>query len=1042
MGSKRKKVFSIAIMLVMALATIAGVFCAPTNNSADAYNKLSNSINAYSSANGYNYIDYGEYPQTLIGEVKAEYLGNNPTPNSTIGLISRLIDMYRIRSFYSSFAYPTSDTQYDWFAGFLKNFYGNSGGTIYSDIVLDGKTYSIGFDWTTKYYTFYTDVGPYPARTKFALYNKAVDYAEKYILTNGNRLRTLSDDYTVASTSINSIPISNDGKIYIYLVEPVKWKVLQAPSNQTGYVTLMADNILDGRMWMDSTSDTYTDWHYSGLRDWIDNTKSQYSPTNFTVTTVARSSDINGNNGSLLGYYKNTSNSGNYYQRYDSNLKGIDDAYVVTRLEWDAVESGRFSLYVYHRGYGGDRTLRGNLDQVLSRDGSIDSSYYSLWGYEAHSESYSSWSSSYWINYSAGHHFIEFKHIKDYTASYSNEYSYFTFYYAPNNDASVTAPYNRSGGGSTWRNSYDGSPLHIDTAYRGNSFLQRLAPQDDKNSNGFIEINPSTYSYLTNDMMYERASYVVLPALTAQGGELSTTNSSNGLRDKPSGSSVYNYETKATDYAKMTGITTYNGDYGEYWLSSCQTSGGYSYVGSAGINQNVSGSAVKGIVPIIRLSLNSFATYAMDYSGGYYRMQGAGDLQMISSNGTTSSPVIVGDAPDSYKTDNNYSLVHTQSVSNIASNAKINATFEPTLSDDNYDVFRLDYSNVPNGGVILIKFFVNNDSSQGYVTPITTKIEGNSGTTYVKAPVKIGLFTSNRFYYLRDDTNQLYYINDSIIKTEELAVYVDPDATVDGSGWDIDHPCKFLQTALDKVGDGGTIITLKALTRENMLQISDNPVRYKGGYTSAYYDSSYTVNGVSKTSSVVNDRGIKVTIKRNGPGKIFDLNQLYVITIDNFIIDGQNYESDEPLVSCKYTSTSGRYWIYFNNTTIKNYNGIGSDSALHIDWCASNGVRYSDKAPLVQLSGCKFENNVCALGDGGAVYIGAAYYLYMSSCTFTGNTAGGSGGGLYLSNRYYGLCSNNRSYYGCWIRSNTFTDNRALGGDGGGLYISEYHSSV
>ena len=1067
MKNKRNKLFGIIMVLVLGLAAMAGVFATPVAKEADAYNKLSSTIVGYDVAGTYNYVDYGEYPQTLIGEVTSSYLGDN-NPTTDIGIMSKLIDMHRTKGITNSDTYPSDNADYNLLTGLAKYFYGSSAtnsGTKYT-FEINGVSYRVSFDTTTRYYTFHDAIGSYPAMTKVATYSQVVDTIDKYYFkstTSNYGFWNYSGTERVNDASVQGRTIS-DSKVYLFKVEPIKWKVLSV-DNSTNKLTLISDSILDARTWVDDTSDSRKTFHYSGVQSWLSDMQMQYNGMKVISVENIRNIEKDGavmtgqSSASRTGYYPSvdasqweTYLSGDAYQKYGTSrtyrtnfwsINTYKNTIVVFRITFQVgTETDQSTPFIsfpfWSYFYGGEYYAISNVDEQFNAD--LDNTnaafidYYetlyntsgSVQGTYIGQHRYSSYRYPITGLTPGSTHTIDIKAVisdRDDYHSYPN-WSTSSFY------VSFGTSYTSSAGHSSnaTNSSYNYDNFYTNASNRDGGFYYRAF--NIKEQSNMYEINPYTYSYFNENMMDYRGNKVWLPSTT----EISYANrTENGL---------YQRENTATDYASMVGFQKYNGEPICLRIDNNSTKKFEGYTSLYTFSSSTTDSL--GITPMIMVDIDgskdNITWYTKDDNSGMYYMQGKDSFAPLGSNGTSGSPVRIGYAPTSSNGGNYYPLYDNRNLSSLTTGAAIIATVESGGMND--VTYKIDYSGFPQGGVILAKFFVNNDSEQGYVTPITTTVgSGGSGTTYIQAKERTGLFSSKRFYYLL--SNKLYQINDSVIE-ERTTLYVNPNAADDsGDGFTQGTAVKYFQTALDRAGNGTTIMVMSAMTRQNLLQIgysNDTGPIYKGNNSGPYalYDqTTYTYGNTTRYYSTVNDRGITVIVKRLGGGPIIAMTDLYQLTLDNFIFDGQDYAMSEPLISCQYTSHhsgNGYYNVKFQNVTIKNYVGIGTNSALTIDWVGS-GFNYYHKSPRLYFSNCNFENNSTANGNGGAVYIGAAFYLKVDGCNFANNSAGKAGGALYVGERFYGCYGDEWSYSGLILRNSQFVGNSCSDGNGGAVYL-------
>ncbi|NCU30157.1 hypothetical protein EOM60_06205, partial [Candidatus Saccharibacteria bacterium] len=294
-------------------------------NASTAQNVSLSSLAGYSNnGNTYNYVYFGEYPQTRVLKQKAKvegeanygtYTSDSESVHATIkGYIKALNETYykvylpaNPTSPYASFA----NASYVWTddAGTttqVQNFYPQE----------DYEDANVSFEARSGYYTLKVAVTAgtesYLAGSKFHTYNQTVAYYEKmgssytYVTSTGttgsgyvvapttaisagsgsrsNISNWLSDqDTTGTNSTYNKLEAS---KIYLFVVEPIKWKIL---ANDGTNVTIIADTILDSANFVNWN--TYqTEWAYSDVRGWLNGgTTTSFSNSASATTTYTRS---------------------------------------------------------------------------------------------------------------------------------------------------------------------------------------------------------------------------------------------------------------------------------------------------------------------------------------------------------------------------------------------------------------------------------------------------------------------------------------------------------------------------------------------------------------------------------------------------------------------------------------------------------------------------------------------------------------------------------------------------------------------------------
>jgi len=321
-----KKIITLAVSVLYVLVGFltGGLFFATTKSSAAT--SILNAVQNYGAIESgkYSYLYLGEYPQRRVLEVTngtAEgKTGWDTFPNfcpdsvyveNTIkGYVAELNEQYYNKYLKDNTSNPyyqivadhftaanaansttTNFGTYDWENSTVLTFYPQQ----------NFETKNLYFDYKTGYYTLKTNVIypksaqnntpgeiAYSAGTKFHTYNHIVDSVSKFygfvkdgttdvvqedqyndltlitettgfIRTNENNWKMSLD---IGATSYNT---TSRGQTYIYLVEPIKWRVLSITGNNA---LLLSESILDSVAFNYNNSQG-TEWAYSIIRSWM-----------------------------------------------------------------------------------------------------------------------------------------------------------------------------------------------------------------------------------------------------------------------------------------------------------------------------------------------------------------------------------------------------------------------------------------------------------------------------------------------------------------------------------------------------------------------------------------------------------------------------------------------------------------------------------------------------------------------------------------------------------------------------------------------------
>ena len=261
------------VALVAILCMPSVIFCKAQADTSSLLGKLKNYTEGGSS---YTYVYFGEYPQSQVGSAAVD--SANLTGVDDFSVLCQLINNVRNKAT-------------DFLSCSVGDFY-PANDVAPTSFSINGNSYQISFDSVTKYYTLHTDIGStYKAGTKFHAYNQAVDTYCKY---GSNTYSYGGNSYSInidggldqqggifggfdGNDILNDGSVRiNDGKVYLYKVEPIKWRVIDTRDNNA---ILIADSILDSYNWMSSSRNPSL-YYASDIAHWLDKYDNGYTTNN------------------------------------------------------------------------------------------------------------------------------------------------------------------------------------------------------------------------------------------------------------------------------------------------------------------------------------------------------------------------------------------------------------------------------------------------------------------------------------------------------------------------------------------------------------------------------------------------------------------------------------------------------------------------------------------------------------------------------------------------------------------------------------------
>lgn len=326
--SKSKNILSFLVGLMCGLAclvsglSVGGARPLTAHAATDANGVAAASLAGYNATTKkYNYVYFGEYPQTRVLEVLPDWYNfpvfserSMKVENEIKGYIAELNKTY-----YSTYL---ADAGNKYHAYYDPNYNWETTNVLRYIPMEDYANDKIAFDYKTAYYTLLVDVYSdnsktfgYPAGTKFYPYNYAFDsYIKRgatytvdplnptYTYVNGPRWDMPLDlssggyirlnDLRPYRTNMDEIIISYGayeyGDTQLLVVEPIKWRVV---ANESGKLTLMSEKVIDA-LCFNNNSNYGDSFLYSTLMVWAngyDNQKINYNPTNYQTTYFSSS---------------------------------------------------------------------------------------------------------------------------------------------------------------------------------------------------------------------------------------------------------------------------------------------------------------------------------------------------------------------------------------------------------------------------------------------------------------------------------------------------------------------------------------------------------------------------------------------------------------------------------------------------------------------------------------------------------------------------------------------------------------------------------
>lgn len=318
--SKSKKILSFFVGLMCGLAclvsglSVGGARPLTAHAATDANGVAAASLAGYNATTKkYNYVYFGEYPQTRVLEVLPDWYNfpvfserSMKVENEIKGYIAELNKTY-----YSTYL---ADAGNKYHAYYDANYNWETTNVLRYIPMEDYANDKIAFDYKTAYYTLLVDVYSdnsktfgYPAGTKFYPYNYAFDSYIKlgatytvdplnptYTYVNGSMwdmgLDLSADfgyrrwnDFGPYIATMDEMVISSGaykyGTVQLLVVEPIKWRVL---ANQSSKVTLMSEVLIDAMVF---DKNQYSQaFAFSLLKVWLNgevNQKNYYNPKNY-----------------------------------------------------------------------------------------------------------------------------------------------------------------------------------------------------------------------------------------------------------------------------------------------------------------------------------------------------------------------------------------------------------------------------------------------------------------------------------------------------------------------------------------------------------------------------------------------------------------------------------------------------------------------------------------------------------------------------------------------------------------------------------------
>lgn len=934
----------------------------------------------------YNYIEYGRYPKTLIGEY------DTSSEDDEVRIISTLISRMHTTTYSGS----------NLSSCYVSKFFPQTSKSITHSV--GGKSYTISYDADSNYYTLGTAVGSYKAGTQIYTYNQVADvFSKDQSLFDFSTTRIddtsiggIYTDYYVVETDIdpevdpenldpeidpeidpevdpevdpentdpeNVDPIEeeeildnvryNDGKIYLFLVEPIKWRVLDKGSNNVA--TLMAEDIIDSSSWYAGDITSGETFSSSGIVNFINGMSTLF---NYSVTDQGRFNDsgvkqvdsgwvLNSN-----GYWESTNKGyhSTYVQcRVDFTIRSFDNKITIRCINY--AESN------YDFGYFSniDSTLPADRLDINGGDGG-DEYFHSFRG-----------------NSSALEQDITYDRMANGSPIPSGEHYFYVRY---RKDTSV--------------NDYNDS-LQF-------KIVSSVGTQDNYTvqffDKAFNDTEQNSVAITTLSDVDNIKCNVYLPMSNGVNGELDITNYGLNITS--------NRLASPTDYAKIAG-TKYDEatGYGEYWLRG-YNAGNYGYVchdGSIGYEDFTT----KGIRPIIKIDLDDIDAYTFNDDNYLGESHFSGNISPLEEGTSSSSPVVFPSAMQEdavltqYKDGGKFLTAFSQYP-----NAHIDIAFNATNGQ-----YEAHYSGFPanSKGFLAVAYVpASNNASIGAITPL---LSSASGDAYISRP------ESGKMYVYYISEGKIYSCIDL---TEYPPVYLNPSSGNDNNdGYSPQTALKNLQTAIAKAEMGQPIIVLSTIYTNSIFA-------GRSGYSS----NAYFPNSSSVTERRVNESGHPITLIRDFDDHLFSIAMSggVNITFNNITFkDATNETRHYPVVRTQNFPTSNSTYahphhIRFDNVTAKGFKIDGSGAFLS-----------SIGSYVYFRNGCDISNNT-ATGDGGAIYLHDNYSFYIQNTTnseykFEDNHADSLGGVIYSDGYIYIGDSNNTSS-NVYFRRNSATNGGAI----------------
>ncbi|MCC6907097.1 MAG: right-handed parallel beta-helix repeat-containing protein [Phycisphaerales bacterium] len=219
-------------------------------------------------------------------------------------------------------------------------------------------------------------------------------------------------------------------------------------------------------------------------------------------------------------------------------------------------------------------------------------------------------------------------------------------------------------------------------------------------------------------------------------------------------------------------------------------------------------------------------------------------------------------------------------------------------------------------------------------------------------------------------------------------------------------------------GDGTSMQIRNCIFEDNRAQYQGAAVYFRGSGNPVVADTLFRDNIAADWGGAVSCKSaralfIRCTFQDNvgGPGG------------GALRLDGGNFE----LVDCAFIGNEALVGAGLSTDRVRHLVMSGCTFERNIGW-AGNAAASLHLFQQSTIEYCTFVENVALAGDGGALTVDAEEPVWIQNCTFERNEAARDGGAIYGRLSGGGI-------FGCLIVDNT------AGGSGGGIYINPWAAS-